>query len=61
MSQNDCVFCKILRRDGAGGGAWRGGWVSPKDASGSKASVRALVIPKEHVSSLAEEDALPTP
>ena len=59
MSENDCIFCKIVSgeieadvvRDEDGVLAFR-------DING-RAPVHVLVIPKEHVSSLAEVGALP--
>ena len=59
MSENDCVFCKIVKgeleaevvRDEDGVLAFR-------DING-RAPVHVLVIPKEHVSSLAEIGNVP--
>lgn len=59
MSENDCIFCKIARGEMESEVVHdEEGVLAFRDISG-KAPVHVLVIPKEHVSSLAEIRKLP--
>ena len=54
MSENDCIFCKIVRGEIESEVVHdEEGVLAFKDIS-QKAPVHVLVVPKEHVSSLAE-------
>ena len=59
MSENDCVFCKIVRGEMEAEVVHdEEGILAFKDV-GPKAPVHVLVVPKEHVSSMAEAGRLP--
>ena len=59
MSENDCVFCKIVRGDMESEVVHdEEGVLAFHDISG-KAPVHVLVIPKKYVSSMAEMKRLP--
>ena len=59
MSENDCIFCKIVRGEMESEVVHdEEGVLAFRDISG-KAPVHVLVIPKEHISSLAEMRRLP--
>jgi len=59
MSENDCIFCKIVSGEMESEVVHdEEGVLAFKDASG-KAPVHVLVIPKQHVASMAEIEQLP--
>ncbi len=59
MSEKDCIFCKIVRGEMESEVVHdEEGVLAFQDVS-SKAPVHVLVIPKEHISSLAEMRKLP--
>jgi histidine triad (HIT) family protein len=59
VSENDCVFCKIVRGEMESEVVHHEEGVMAFHSINGKAPVHVLVIPKQHVSSLAEAQRLP--
>ncbi len=59
MSENDCIFCKIVRGELDAEIIREDDQVMAFHDINGRASVHALVIPKQHVASLAEIGELP--
>ena len=59
MSESDCIFCKIARGEMDAEVVHEEESVVAFEDIGAKAPVHVLVIPKEHVSSMAEMGRLP--
>jgi histidine triad (HIT) family protein len=59
MSENDCIFCKIVAGEAESEVVHDEEGVMAFMDIGAKAPVHVLVIPKEHVSSLQEVRRLP--
>lgn len=59
MSENECVFCKIVRGEAESEVVHDEEGVLAFHSVNGKAPVHVLVIPKQHVSSLAEVAQLP--
>ena len=59
MSEGDCIFCKVARGEMDAEVVHEEEGVVAFEDIGAKAPVHVLVIPREHVSSMAEVGRLP--